>query len=322
MCRGKLYHWSNFKNEEELEKLVQENANLLFGQHALYFPVKKRLESKFKERVTDGLLLDLSEPPRFWIVEVELSRHDLEQEVEPQIRGFLRAFEKEESISQILSVIYERVQSDSEIKRRIRERIGSDGDIHHFLSQILHEKSGVLVVIDDLTEEIQGLSEEWSRLYGEVRVLEVQQFTSGKELAISFTPLTWAKVAIKAPARPWNESYNWCLPETRDLVEQLKDQIGRFPDILHEPNYKWYYFYKGKKDKRSNLFAVLLLQKKSVQVRFQVDSKSFSDSKNLSKLYKGWFFKVPGMQERGVTIVSLDDVPYVLKLVQHSYDLR
>jgi len=320
MCRGKQYHWSNFKNEEELEKLVQENANLLFGQHALYFPVKKRLESKFKERVTDGLLLDLSEPPRFWIVEVELSRHDLEQEVEPQIRGFLRAFEKEESISQILSVIYEKVQSDSEIKRRIRERIGSDGDIHHFLSQILHEKSGVLVVIDDLTEEIQGLSEEWSRLYGEVRVLEVQQFTSGKELAISFTPLTWAKTPVKTPIQLWNDLYNWCLPATRDLVEQLKVQISQLPGVVHDPVYRWYYFYKGKKDR--NWFAVLLLSKKSVHVRFMVDPKTFADPKNLSKSYKGWFFKVPGMQERGVTVISPEDVPYAVKLVQHSYDLR
>lgn len=76
------YIFSGPKGEAELEQKIIENYRRVLGEGTLYLPIKKLIGSTNK-KVTDGLLLDFNDPkkPRFWIVEVELSAHDLESHV-------------------------------------------------------------------------------------------------------------------------------------------------------------------------------------------------------------------------------------------------
>lgn len=103
-----------YRGEDELEKFIVQNSLHVFGRRPVCFDVKHRVESKVKAKITDGLLLDLNGPdePRFWIVEVELSKHDPYKDVEPQVHGFLRALKGEGTLSVIANTLYEELRKE------------------------------------------------------------------------------------------------------------------------------------------------------------------------------------------------------------------
>ncbi len=157
-----VYRERPYKHEQELERLAVTHAKEIFTADAFYFDVKQRVTGRYKPRVTDGLLLDFRDKkrPKFWIVEYELSSHDMESTVAPQIRGFLKALEDEGTLRELGNTIYDLMKSDPDRRKKFAELSGEDSDLHYVIDKILHEAPGILVVIDDI--ERHG---EWQVLY-------------------------------------------------------------------------------------------------------------------------------------------------------------
>lgn len=321
-----VYSLRKYENEKELERLVVENAAHLFGTRSIYFDIKQRVESKAKMRITDGLLLDLNEStsPRFWIVEVELSRHDLYKDVEPQVRGFLRALNLEDTLSVVRNTLYEELRKDRNKMKLVRET-SAEEDVHYFIERVLHTKPGVIVVIDSQTPQLEEIAED-VRDTSEVRVIEFKTYSRGKRLLHTFTPLAAAKEEREPLLEQrinWNARLQWINPETRTLAEALIKQIeNKFPTAKHRPKYRWYFFYSTQEMKPESRFAVLTVDEKTVKVRICVDPESFQDPEMRAKSYKGWFYKESGHVEKGFALGSADDIPYALNLVRQSYERK
>lgn len=318
MTKDGLYGLYEYRDEKELEDMVRDNWRFIFGSDSFYFPIKQKLESKAKVRVTDGLLLDLASR-RFWIVELELSKHDVYREVEPQIRGFIRALGSEETLSKIRNIIYDGITGDVEKMRHVRAIIGPDLDLHYFIDKLLHEKCGIVIVIDDKTPQLEELVEDFSSSH-EVRVIEFRTYARGKERVHSFTPLAHKLVQREVPEiqRSWKARLEWTKPETRRLVEKIITEVEKLPEVVHKPAHRWYLFFKSK-EKPNHIFLALLLGKKKVQMRICADPRSFTDPKGLAKDYKGWFFKRGG-REKGFFVHSPEELDYALGLVRQSYE--
>ena len=68
-----------FKSEKEFETVVLENSKLFFGNSSIYIDAKKKIDTKaLGSTIPDGFLFDLSDiaNPEFYLVEVELTKHD------------------------------------------------------------------------------------------------------------------------------------------------------------------------------------------------------------------------------------------------------
>jgi hypothetical protein len=77
-----------FDKEAELEATIAEARTALFGESRIYLDVKTLIGEKGKtQNIPDGYLLDLSSPrkPVFYLVEVELARHDPLRHVAQQL---------------------------------------------------------------------------------------------------------------------------------------------------------------------------------------------------------------------------------------------
>jgi len=77
-----------FEREEEFEKVVKENSKTLFGINTVYFDLKNKIDSKsLGSSIPDGFLFDFrdNENPEFYLVEVELQKHDFYKHIFPQI---------------------------------------------------------------------------------------------------------------------------------------------------------------------------------------------------------------------------------------------
>jgi hypothetical protein len=343
-----IFRQKSYKgNEEALQKAVVNHSKRVFGDDTIYFDLKKRVASNLRPRVTDGLLLDLtdSKQPRFYIVEYELSSHDMER-VAVQLIGFATALKDKGTISDIMDVMYPEVRADSRAKRLLknwwdRANRGIEGveepDLHFLLNFILRQGPGVLVVIDRVTQDVlDAIGERCNAL------LEFRTFEHGTKTMHLFDslhpPSFWKdlgrevgkriKLGREMPEikRSWEARLTWASPQVRSLVttliQRLHEQYGE--GVFSNSKYKWYAFYlrsptpAGKKAgvilKRQ--VAVIMIGRKTVNFAFRVNPEHFKLD-DISHTVKGFFF--PSGMERRVPVTQ-ENLNSVVRLAKTAYE--
>lgn len=173
--------------EDELEKDFALSFSEIFGETALYIPIKKLIGSRIK-KITDGVMLEIDEKdcPRFWIVEVELSTHDLESHVQAQVLGFLRALKDEKSLRILVTTLHDYIQKMGSTEEGIdwvqdffdrpqREMHPRPLQPYLYLDSLLHKGAGVIIVIDEVRPELAEIVDTILKM-GPVRVVEFRTF--------------------------------------------------------------------------------------------------------------------------------------------------
>lgn len=77
-----------YDEEVKFEELIGSNSEMLFKNRSIYIDVKQRIGTGSLGRaIPDGILLDLADTdsPEFYLVEVELERHDFYRHLFPQV---------------------------------------------------------------------------------------------------------------------------------------------------------------------------------------------------------------------------------------------
>ncbi len=316
-----------YQREEELERRVCKLAEFVFGPETIYFDIRQRVASKARKiNVTDGVLLELKkggDGSKLWLVEHELSSHDLYSHVQPQIMGFIRSLRNPQTLRQVQLALYDEIRADASKEKIFREFLEQDEDAFYFLDSVLHQTCGVVIVIDEINPQLTEICSDFKR-YAEVKVIEFKTYQRDNREIYHFNPFVVEEEEMgKAEARPpyvksWEERLKWVNADTRALVfELIKRLESELPRIAHIPKYRWHYFYKSKSQKRESFFAVLLIAKQSISIRIRTDPSRFDDRLGVTKRYKGWFFKTG---ERGFSIKKHDQLNYALELIKQAYD--
>ena len=274
------------------------------------------------KEMTDAILLELNGDgkSRLWLVEYELSSHDLYSHVQPQMMGFIRSLRNPQTLRDVQLSLYEEIQADEVKKRKFLEFLGQTADVFFFLDRVLHGRCGVVIIIDEVTPQLREVCEELGS-HAEVRVVEFKTFRKGDREIYHFNPFWFEEVAgpPEREERPehqreWEARLAWVDEETRFLVGDFIRKVEReLPGVSHRPKQRWCCFYRGE-----SLFAVLLLSKRKFDVRIRVDPSKFRDGLNLTKAYRGWFFRKG--RERGFSIRSPDQLDYALELVKQAHE--
>jgi len=329
---NKLFRQKNFENEKELSDTVNSLSDFVYGKDSIYFHWEKRVRpSSRKYNVTDGLLLDLTVIPYgFWIVEYELASHSISSHVQPQVINFMRALRNPQTLRDVQLDIYNEIRADPEKRKRLEEKVG-DEDLFFLLDQLLHRQPGVLVVIDEYTAELEDVLEYLSLRAEEVRVLEFKRYVHDDEEVYRFNTLSLEeteppgkppKVTGERPPhhRTWEPRLAWASPNVRELVELVKEKIlASVPSVIHGSRQRQrnYFFYTQEPQVHRNIFAVILIQKQMLRVRFRLPD-DFVDAENITKLYKGWFYNRG--QERAVEIRAQQDLNSIDNYIQLAYE--
>ncbi len=196
---GKLfrpYIFSGPKGEAQLENAVIQNYRQVFGEGTLYLPIKKLIGSKLR-KVTDGLLLDFNDKnhPSFWIVEAELSTHDLESHIQTQMMGFLRALEDEKTLRMLLKTVREFLLFSKKVTDAWASvyyhhpgKLWKRGEQteYEYLDNLLHEQCGILIIIDEVTPDLEDIVRFLSK-WGTVKVVEFKTFNADGEFVHYFS---------------------------------------------------------------------------------------------------------------------------------------
>ena len=215
---GNVFSEYQYADENEYEKMVVANSDLIFGSQGIYFDIKKKIgKAKEGAAIPDGYYLDLKfhEEPVLYFVEIELSDHDVYGHIGEQILRF--AISSEMSKHKIKTILLDEINNDHSKKKKIEEflRVSSKyNNINELLDKLIFEKDvAVIIVINETSEQ---LTKVLSKIKIAADIIEVQSFNAKNKMLHRFTPFQDDVTGAVLPSTDLDELDTIVVPARED----------------------------------------------------------------------------------------------------------
>jgi len=147
-----------FKNEDELEQVIIDNYEYLFGPSSIYLPKKLIKTGDGFGTIPDGFAIDLLEK-KWYLIEAELLHHNVWQHIAPQISKQIIAALQPLSRRIIENIAVEQYQNEDTTKEKFNEQKIREINVRKVLSEILEKEPLIGLPIDDISSDLK----EWAR---------------------------------------------------------------------------------------------------------------------------------------------------------------
>jgi hypothetical protein len=155
---GKQFLQTPFDGEEELEQVVVQNADYIFGPGSIYLP--KRLIHTLDDygTVPDGFVIDI--PNRQWfVVEAELSRHNVWSHIAPQVAKQIIAATRPTTKQLLTELVVSAVRDDEEMLEKFTDEEIDLLDVRGVLAEIFEEAPIIGMPIDSISNDLRAWAE-------------------------------------------------------------------------------------------------------------------------------------------------------------------
>lgn len=280
VIKGSRLQEFEYKNEKDFESDISNNAKDLFGSKTIYINSKKKIESKsLGGTIPDGFFFDFSDgsDPQFYIVEVELCKHDFFSHIFPQITKFFAFFKNAKLRSALVGKLYNIIEQDSSIKSQFTNILGKR-EIYKFLNDLLSSSQNILLIIDGHKDELPEIVDTYSDTWGKlVRVMEIKKYRSSKSEAFSVNPdleniqlIDETDLDQSAEQSSYSEEYHMAntLPETRAIYAKIKSIARKLKKDIVFNSKKYYISIKS----QSNIAFMNIRKRKIVFIAMMPES--------------------------------------------------
>jgi len=162
---------AKFSNEEEIEKVVEKNAEYIFGPDSIYLPKTLIKSADGVGTIPDGFVIDLLNR-QWFIVEAELSIHSVWNHIAPQIAKQIIAAQQPSTRRILLEVVIDLVKENSILQEKFDSFNIDQIDIRRHLSEIFETKPIIGLPIDSVSLDLR----EWAQtLKSEVKLWIVRK---------------------------------------------------------------------------------------------------------------------------------------------------
>lgn len=167
----KKYISASFESEAELEQVVSDNYELIFGPDSIFLPKTLIRSAEGFGTVPDGFAIDLTNR-RWYVVEAELAAHSVWSHIAPQIAKQIIASSQPASRRILTEVVVNRVKEDATLRERFEDQGIAEIDIRQVLTEVFEKEPIVGLPIDRIGQDLQ----EWARtLKTEVKLWRVRK---------------------------------------------------------------------------------------------------------------------------------------------------
>ena len=181
---NKRFVQQEFVLEKEYEKIVIENSKTLFGQNSLIIDAKRKIATQFLGgTIPDCFLLYLNDPenPEFFIVEVELAKHNFFGHIFPQITKFFAFFKNQDAQNKLIEKLYEIFDKDDELKKELKSKIGNR-EIYKFIKDMVENSQNILLILDNEKKELPEIINTYTDTWGKiVKVAILKNYVNGND---------------------------------------------------------------------------------------------------------------------------------------------
>jgi hypothetical protein len=167
IIQGKTkYITAPFGSEQELETVVQSNAEFIFGPDSIYLPKSLIRTSDGVGTVPDGYVVDIA-AQRWFIVEAELAAHSVWSHIAPKIAKQVIAASQPASRRALTELVVNRVKDSPAFREKFEDHGVNEIDIRRFLAEVFDGRPVIAIPIDDVGNDLR----EWAQtLKNEVRL--------------------------------------------------------------------------------------------------------------------------------------------------------
>ncbi len=155
---GKKFIPAPFVDEAELEKVVFDNFEDIFGPSSIY--VSKALIKTFDGAGTipDGFSIDLLSE-KWFLVEAELSKHSVWSHISPQVTKQIIAALKPDSKKTLSNLFFREIQENENFKEKFKDLGIPDINIFQTINRILEKPPIIAIPIDNISNDLN----EWTK---------------------------------------------------------------------------------------------------------------------------------------------------------------
>lgn len=149
---------SPFENESELETVIIQNYEYLFGPNSFYLPKAKIKTADGGGTIPDGFAIDIAQR-KWFLVEAELMHHSVWNHIAPQITKQILASQQAMTRRTIVDLAVDQYKKDPSIKEKFDELNIAEINVRQVLGDILETDPIVGVPIDGITNDLK----DWAR---------------------------------------------------------------------------------------------------------------------------------------------------------------
>lgn len=159
ILNGRRFIEAPFKTEEELEHVVVENSESIFGPSSIFVSTKKLISTaQGTGTVPDGYVIDVAS--RTWfLVEAELARHSVWNHIAPQVAKQLIAARNPASRDLIVEMVVEKIRDEPDLMDRFTDEGIAEIDVRRELQKIIATEPVIGMPIDKVERDLRDWAE-------------------------------------------------------------------------------------------------------------------------------------------------------------------
>ncbi len=189
----KLYQKTVFKDEDEIERIVLDNYQLLFGNYSILLPKAKINTIGGKGSIPDGIVINF-ESKEWFIIEVERGIHGTWDHIAPQISKQITAITNTETEERIKTFCLQEIENNKDFKDLLFEIGISEMKIHSNLNRIFECMPIIAIPIDEIPSDLT----EWAQtIKNEVRIWEISKYTFQNNVIYSLPDEAMPSIATR-----------------------------------------------------------------------------------------------------------------------------
>ncbi|CAF0783474.1 unnamed protein product [Rotaria sordida] len=149
---------SPFNSEAELENVVVNNYEYLFGPSSLYLPKAKIKTADGGGTIPDGFAIDIAQK-KWYLVEAELMHHSVWNHIAPQVTKQILASQQKATRRTIIDLTVEQYRNDTSTKEKFDELNIPEINVRQIIGDILETDPIIGIPIDGVTNDLK----DWAR---------------------------------------------------------------------------------------------------------------------------------------------------------------
>ncbi len=163
---------SPFDSEAELEKVIVDNYEYLFGPTSFYLPKAKIKTADGVGTIPDGFAIDIGQR-KWYLVEAELMHHNVWNHIAPQVTKQIIASQQSNTKRTLVELAVEQYQTDQYTKEKFEDLNIAAINVRQVVGDILQTDPIIGVPIDGVTNDLR----DWARtLKYKVKLWVVSKF--------------------------------------------------------------------------------------------------------------------------------------------------
>lgn len=163
---------SPFDNESELEQVIVDNYEYLFGPTSFYLPKAKIKTADGIGTIPDGFAIDIGQR-KWYLVEAELMHHSVWNHIAPQVTKQLLASHQQVTKRTLVDLSVSQYKSDPYTKEKFDDLNIAEINVRQVIGDILDSDPIIGVPIDGITNDLR----DWARtLKYKVKLWVVNKF--------------------------------------------------------------------------------------------------------------------------------------------------